>query len=185
MAQTPVQDRTDLNRRYAAPADDRRRRKAPLAWIPIACLLGLLLLGLVMWAASRDSGSSDSGASGTSSSAAAGRLTAGDTNLFGRLDGSLGAYEGRDVTARGVRVVEVVGDEAFWIGNGSERVLVHLARSTESPFRVREGQSVDLRGTLRQADGSTARDFGVTDGEGADLVATQGAYVEATSVDLS
>lgn len=184
MTPTQTQPRTVTTQR---PYDERRRRKTPLGWVPVAALVGLLLLGLLMWLVSRGGDDTSSGSGTTTSSVSGnGRLTVGGDSLLGRLGTDLSARDGEPVVANGVRVVAVVGDEAFWIGSGpDDRVLVHLRRSSESPFQVRAGQRVNLSGRLVRADSGTAGRFGVTDAEGAGLLGRQRAYVDATNVRLS
>ena len=54
----------------------------------------------------------------------------------------------------------------------------------ESPFQVREGQRVELAGTLRPVPANVAG-LGVDDAEGGAQLRSQGQYIEATSVRLS
>lgn len=66
----------------------------------------------------------------------------------------LAALVGRPVTAESVQVVELVADEAFYVGPGEgSTILVRLvpfagAEAPESPFQVEEGSDVDFTGTL-------------------------------------
>lgn len=183
------------------PPGERRRRKAPLAWLPwaaLAALLALLALALLAGtlggsddrAATRGTGAPAAG--GAAAAGAAGALTVAgadalaDTRSVGRLSGSVGEA----AVGRGVLVQQVVADEGFWVGSSAaQRVFVFLTpearRSAgESAFQVREGQRLDLNGTVADLGGDPSR-FGVTDTEGARQLAQQRAYVRASQVRLT
>jgi hypothetical protein len=57
-------------------------------------------------------------------------------------------YEGRRVTAFGLRVTSVDADEGFWVQKGDRRAWVQLETSTESPYTVRPGDVVSLSGRV-------------------------------------
>jgi hypothetical protein len=198
--------REELNATHPVTEQHRNRRpRAPLFWVPLASAIGIALLVALLFLASRlgddessttrtttgstttDAGN-DGADDGSATGAGSGTLSAGSKNLIGAgaAPGSLAPLAGQTVTGTDARVQEVVSDEGFWVGTGAtDRVFIQLRRTSESPFKVRAGQRVDLRGTLRKADGSFLERSGVTDGEGRDLLQRQGAYVLATSIRLS
>lgn len=198
--------------------DDRRRRKAPLAWLPwalLAALLGLLALMLLAGAvagvdSARQTGSAsgdadapsasdpsaDGGAGaagGDAAGAGAGTLTSGDVDLLSTPQslGRLGSLQGQPAVGRGVVVESVVADEGFWVGSSPvQRAFVFLtpeARQSagESGYQVRQGQRVDLNGSVTATSEGDAARFGVTDAEGARQLTQQRAYVRATQVRLT
>ena len=113
------------------------------------------------------------------------QLLAGGQDMLVASGGSLAPFAGRPVEAKAVTVQSVVGDEGFWIGTSpQQRVFVQLRIDGESPFRVRQGQVVDLDGTVVKL-GGDASDYGVTDDEGGALLERQGHVIEATSIRLS
>ncbi|HEX9950339.1 MAG TPA: hypothetical protein VGB53_01100 [Rubricoccaceae bacterium] len=76
------------------------------------------------------------------------------------LDGSAtgGSLDGRPVRLGDARVTSVVGDSAFYVGTGTDRVLVILANvgeeetgagSADGVFDVNEGDLVGLTGELK------------------------------------
>ena len=191
---TPPPSYADLPAAPAAyhrtPTDGRRRRhRTPLAWLPWALLGAIALLCLLSLLVASVAGDDDSGAArGTAASSSDGRLTSGGADVL--ATGALRGHVGQAATGSSVRVASVVSDEAFWVGSGSQQVLVHLtpsARGTdgESPFQVRAGQSIDLTGTVKRASAGTADELGITAAEGADRLASAGALIEATRVALS
>ena len=128
--------------------------------------------------------------SGAGAGGAAGTLTAGGQDLLAGASGSLGALAGQSASGN-ARVQSVVADEGFWVGaDESNRVFVFLSpearRSAgESGFQVEEGQTVSLEGTVSRSDASFADRTGVTADEGRQQLLDQGAYVDATRVELA
>src|SRR4051794_117944 len=129
--------------------EHRRRRRLGWLWLLLALLLVAagLGVGLGMRGGDDDGGSSNAGGGATTGVAGAsktlqgaGRLTSGSSNLLAwlRNSGRLAAVAGKPVTATGVKVVSVVGDEVFWIGrSNADRILVHLETNGESGPTVR------------------------------------------------
>ena len=71
-----------------------------------------------------------------------------------------------------------------------DRVFVHLSKAsrdnqTESPYTVKQGDGIDLAGKVVKLVGGEAKTFGVTQDEGAGQLQAEGAYIEATRVQLS
>ncbi|MDQ3979753.1 MAG: hypothetical protein M3314_09395 [Actinomycetota bacterium] len=141
------------------------------------------------------SGSGSQGApsgAGTTPTTATGSVLTADTRSLLPVPprDELASLTGREVVGRAAPVESVVADEGFWVGtSASDRIFVFLtpaARGTpgESPFTVRAGQRVELRGTLRALSGEPSS-LGVDEPEGASVLRSQGHYVEATSVRLS
>ncbi len=144
--------------------------------------------------AQQPSAAQPSGAAGTAPTAAAGagapELRVGDQDLLRLAGGSLTGTTGQPMTGT-ARVESVVSDEGFWVGSSTtDRVFVHLtpqARKAngESPFQVRAGQSVQLRGQLVPVASNPAPLRDVTDREGLGQIQQQGAYVNADDVRLA
>lgn len=183
--------------------DERRRRKAPLAWLPWALLAALIvLLALMLLAGTLVGGDRGAGARPGSTGAAAGSgaaaqtsgtLTAGGVDVLAdqRSLGRLGSLQGQEAVGRRLPVQSVVADEGFWVGpSAAQRTFVFLTpearrSSGESGFQVRQGQTVDLNGTVTGAGQGDPQRFGVTDTEGARQLTAQRAYVRARQVRLS
>lgn len=123
--------------------------------------------------------SASSGAAG-----GAGQITAdGQKVLPLPSGGALQKYESKTAQGASVNVQSVVGDEAFWVGSSaSDRVLVHLEISQESPFKVKVGDKVTLTGRVKPVDDSTPGQLGVTDTEGAALLKKEGEYIGVTKL---
>lgn len=90
----------------------------------------------------------------------------------------LASSTGKSAQGTSVVVESVVSDEGFWVGDSPEqRVFVRLnTGGAESPVQIAKGRKVSFTGkvTLTPADVST---FGVTAGEGDDLLKKQGQYI--------
>ena len=128
-------------------------------------------------------GGGSAGGGGASADAGSGTLTAGSRSLLPIPSAPvLSGLAGQQVTGTSVPVESVVSDEAFWVGTSEQnRVFVRLERGSESPFRVRAGENVSFRGVLAQANAGLAEELGVTEAEGAALLARQGSYVDVKS----
>ena len=95
-------------------------------------------------------------------------------------------FDGMYVRARNVRVQSLVGDEAFWIGEGgSNRILVHLTSRGESQAWVRAGSRVSFVGAVAPNPSSAAYEYGIIPGEGAELLERQGRHIEVLASKLS
>ena len=130
---------------------------------------------------SSGAGGGGSGASGngSGSTGSAGVLTSRSTNLLGRSPSTLARFVGKPVSGRAVKVVSVVGDEVFWVGSSkTDRVLVHLRTTGESPPKVRAGDHATFTGALAKNAAGAAGSYGVTEREGAALLKRQGVHVE-------
>ncbi|HYP22252.1 MAG TPA: hypothetical protein VEV43_01650, partial [Actinomycetota bacterium] len=72
-----------------------------------------------------------------------------------------------------------------WVGTSEQdRMFVRLERGTESPCTVRAGVRGSFSGVLAQSDAGLADQLGVTEAEGAQMLVTQGAYVDVKSGDI-
>ena len=199
---SPPGDRPHLPPVATSTTSERRRHKAPLAWLPWA-LLGLLVLTLLGAALlAKAAGGSDSasrtsaqgGDAGASSAqgggAPEGALSAGGQDLLKLRGGSIGSLDGQRASGT-AKVESVVADEGFWVGTSpADRVFVFLtpeARQSagESGFQVEAGQTVSLEGTIKPSSAEFAQAAGVADGEGSRQLVQQGGYVEATEVRLA
>lgn len=186
----------------ADPGRDRRRRRGGWLWWLLLLLAAVIALIIVLAArgcgSDNDNGKSSNngqtatnGGAGTTTSAASngsgsggsatgiGALTSRSANLLGRSPTALARFVGKPVSGRAVKVVSVVGDEVFWVGSSnSDRVLVHLKTSGESPPKVRAGDRASFTGALAKNAAGAAGSYGVTEREGAALLKRQGVHVE-------
>jgi hypothetical protein len=141
--------------------------------------------------------------SGSAGAAAGGGASAGQPGSIVTADGrsvleltaapdaasGLGSVSGQAVTGTAVRVLTVPADEGFWVGTAdTERVWVQLTgEAGESPYQVREGDTVDFTGSVLAHDAGFAGQVGVDDAEGAAQLTSQAQHIEAprSSVVLS
>jgi hypothetical protein len=114
------------------------------------------------------------GGSGNASSGT-GALMSGATTLHGRAASTLSQFVNAPVQARGIRVLSVVGSDAFWVGGSkADRFLVHL--HGPAPPTVRAGDRATFTGTLKKNSGT----YGVS-GSDAALLQREGVHVEANA----
>ncbi len=134
-------------------------------------------------------------AGGAAGGAAGGGATAGQPGSIVTADGrsvleltaaadaasGLGSVSGQAVTGTAVQVLTVPADEGFWVGTSdTERVWVQLTgQAGESPYQVREGDTVDFTGTVVAHDAGFAGQVGVDDAEGAGQLTSQAQHIEA------
>lgn len=98
----------------------------------------------------------------------------------------LSPFAGATVDGALVRVQQVVGDEAFWIGESAEdRLLVVVSTTDESAPQVTEGQAVSFRGTVERNPDDPTSAFGVEESEGLAQLQQQGHHLAASEVSLS
>ncbi len=89
---------------------------------------------------------------------ALGPVLVGDVDVLAATPEELSALVGQQVTADSVQIVELVADEAFYVGpEVGSTILVRLQEfagddAPESPFEVEEGGTVTITGTLEQID---------------------------------
>ena len=129
---------------------------------------------------------SGSPAGGGGAAAGSGAIVTGDgqsvLDLVGGANAAaaLGGVTGKPVTGTGVRVLSVPADEGFWVGTSdTQRVWVQLTgQAGESPYQVKEGDSVDFAGTVAPHDPAFAGQVGVDDAEGAAQLTSQGQHLE-------
>ena len=105
-------------------------------------------------------------------------LVAGGHSLLPLRGGSLETLVGRHATARGVRVLGVVGDRIFWVGTaGRSQLLVHLqGRGTR--YAIRTGQRLAFTGTLARNAGGSASAWGLDPSEGRVRFVRAGVHIE-------
>jgi len=164
-----------------ALGDDRRKGGAWWKW-----LLGLLLLAAVVVAlVLLLSGGKDDKKSAAAPAAApaTGALTAGGRSLLG----SPAQAVGTPAVGKAVKVLSVVEGEGFFVGtSAADRVYVEYggAVGADEPahdYRAVVGDAVDLTGPVRPAPQDPARTLKLG-AQDARLVASEGAYVNATTV---
>jgi hypothetical protein len=92
---------------------------------------------------------------------------------------TLSKLGGHLVTARGVPVRQVVGNEEFWVGTSpTQRVLVHLqTRGNESRRQIRRGDRVNFVGAVARNAPGVAATWGIVESEGSALLQRQGAHI--------
>ena len=168
------------------PSRGRRGGGFPL-WLGI---LLLIALGVILWLFLKgDVFQEDPGTSSGSAAPAqtgAGTITVGGEDLLslaGEGNDALVEREGEEVTADGVVVQAVVGDEAFWVGSDIDRrVLVAIDTGGESAPSIQAGDRVSFRGTVEPLPLDFADRYGVSSGGDTDLLMAQGHFVRAASV---
>ncbi len=184
-----------LRDRDADARAPRRRPTAPLPWLPwalVAALLSLLLLMVLAGALVGNDDPSTEQARPVAGPVAAepGTLTAGGADVLvdAAALGRLASLQGQEAAGRNLAVQAVVADEGFWVGpSAQQRTFVYLTpqareSSGESSLRVRQGQRVDLSGTVTGLTPADPARLGVTDAEGARQLAAQKAYIRASEV---
>ena len=137
------------------PARGRRGGGFPL-WLGI---LLLIALGVILWLFLKGDVFTDDtpdGSTGTAGAEAPANATAGTNTvggedllgLAGEGNDALVDREGQEVTADGVIVQGVLGDESFWVGTDLDhRVLVGLESDT-SAVSIEAGDHVSFQGTV-------------------------------------
>lgn len=189
----------------ARAVDGEGHRKRRLGWL--WWLLGLLALAAIIAllvgltggddsderSATPSGQSENSGQSGgAGGTTAAGDLSAGDVKLLpvpsGGFAGSVGdSAQGRDVVVQSV----VRGQEdpnaleGFWVGSSAQdRVYIEWGGDVgtdEATYRPKVGEKVNLTGPVRPAPEDPARTLNLNAAD-ADLVSSQGAYINAEDV---
>lgn len=141
-------------------------RKLLTILVAIAALVGLFFLIRAYW----ETFGEDSTSLRRESNA---RLVAGETAVLPAANGSLAQFNGAEVEAFGARVHSIAGDEAFWVGDGAQRVLVLIDQPyRESIVDVDPGARVSFIGTVRPA-----RNILLSDPASAQLLRIQGHYI--------
>jgi len=106
--------------------------------------------------------------------------------LLPGVPSDLSPFAGATVDGGLVRVQQVVGDEAFWIGeSASDRLLVVVASSGESAPQVSEGQAVSFRGTVEPNPDDPGAEFGIDESEGLSQLQQQGHHLSTTQLSVS
>jgi hypothetical protein len=72
--------------------------------------------------------------------------------ISGRSGADVGRMIGREVNLEQARVVEIVNEHSFWVGEpgSTNRILVVRGDNDDSLRNVREGQTVHVRGELKR-----------------------------------
>ena len=110
-----------------------------------------------------------------------GTLVVGTQDLYPALDGSLTKFANQQATGKGLNVVSVVSDEAFWAGRSkAQRLLVVINPKGEAPPKVRAGQTVSFSGQVLANEG----DYGVTVPDETALLARHGHHVLVSAQDV-
>ena len=102
--------------------------------------------------------------------------------LAGEGNDALVDHEGQEVTADGVVVQGVLGDESFWVGTDLDhRVLVGLESGTPAAS-IEAGDHVSFQGTVEPLPLDFVDRYGVPAGEDTDLLLAQGHFVQVAQV---
>jgi hypothetical protein len=109
-------------------------------------------------------------------------LTTATGSLLQLLDGNISPFAPTQVEGRSLRVIAVVGPDAFWAGRAPKRILVKMRLKGGAPPDVEVGQTVDFIGVLTATAGKAT--LGVRSDADRDLIAKQGAYVDASVGDV-
>lgn len=110
-----------------------------------------------------------------------GTLVVGTEDLYPALEGSLTKFANQQATGKGLSVVSLVSDQAFWAGRSKvQRLLVVIDLKGEAPPKVRAGQTVNFSGQVLANEG----DYGVTEPDGTTLLARHGHHVLVSAQDL-
>lgn len=88
------------------------------------------------------------------------------------------------VQAPALVVQAVPANEGFWAGCGMERLWVQLEGASESPFSVRPGQRLALRGVIQANPPGFATSVGLSPQEGAEDLDRQGFHLRSRYEDL-
>jgi hypothetical protein len=89
----------------------------------------------------------------------------------------LASQVGQQITMSRVPVQSVPADEGFWVNSDHGRVWVQIATDHESPYTVRSGDVVTLRGVVVAHNPDFPGRVGVTAAEGAAGLAAARAHV--------
>ena len=110
-----------------------------------------------------------------------GTLVVGTQDLYPALEGSLTKFANQQATGKGLNVVSVVSDEAFWAGRSKvQRLLLVINLKGEAPPQVRAGQTASFSGQVL----ANESDYGVTEPDGTTLLARHGHHVLVSAQDL-
>jgi len=170
-----------------------RKRGGWWKWLLLLLLLLAAVILLVSLLGGDDDDSGNAGGTTTAqsqsaaSSSAAGTLTAAGTSLLPVPD-DLSASVGEQAEGRGVKVLSVVEDEGFWVGTSrADRVYVEYGGDVgenEQASRPSVGDTVDLTGPVRPAPDDPGRTLRLEKAD-SDLVERQGAFINASSVEIA
>ena len=110
-----------------------------------------------------------------------GTIVVGTQDLYPALEGSLTRFADQQVIGKGVRVVSVVSEVAFWAGRSKvQRLLVVINPKGEKPPAVGAGQTVTFSGQVVANEG----EYGVTEPDGTTLLHRHGHHVLVSARDL-
>jgi hypothetical protein len=113
-----------------------------------------------------------------------GTLVIGKRNILPLLGGSIKRFAPTQAEGKSLRVVAIVSRDAFWAGRSkSKRILVKIRLKGGSPPKIRVGQKVDFIGLLTVSV-ANAGALGVRNRADKTLLAKQGAYVDASALDV-
>ena len=179
--------------------DDGGRKKKGWLWGLLALLALIALIVLLASLLGGDDEKKASGAASTStqqeatssaSSQAAGTLAAsGETLLPLPADGTVDDVIGEQAQGTGIAVQAVNAQEGFWVGgSATDRVYVEFGGKVgeneqgSASYEPKVGDKVDLTGEVRPSPVDPASALNIDDADAAELVKSQGFFVNATDV---
>ena len=177
----------------------KKKKKRGLLWGLLALLLlvaAIVLLASLLGgddekkSAAGGTATQQQEASGSAASSSGGTLTAkGEGLLPLPSDGTVADLVGEEATGTGVTVQAVNAQEGFWVGNSAtDRVYVEFGgdvgenEAGSKAFEPKVGDTVDLTGEVRPSPVDPATALNIDDADAAELVKSQGFFVNATSV---
>ena len=179
--------------------DDGGKKKKGWLWGLLALLLliaAIVLLVSLLGGDDDKKGSASSGSTtqqeqASSAAPSGGTLEAeGETLLPLPADGTVEDLVGTQATGTGVAVQAVNAQEGFWVGNSAtDRVYVEFGgdvgetEAGSESYEPKVGDTVDLTGEVRPSPVDPATALNIDDADAAELVKSQGFFVNATSVE--
>ena len=121
---------------------------------------------------------------GGGNAAGKGQLLMGKRNILPLVTGRIRRFAPTQVEGKSLKVVALAGPTSFWAGrNRNERILVTMRLKGGKPPKITVGQKVSFVGLLSVAPASAGA-LGVRKPADTTLLATQGAYVDASAADV-
>jgi hypothetical protein len=178
-----------------ALGDDRKKAGGWWKWLLAALLLvaaAILLVSLLSGGdddkkADATPSTTASATGGAAGAASPGTLTGDGKSMLGSGNASLAGYVGTAAEGKAIKVLSVVDGEGFFVGtSAADSVYVEYGGAVGANEAARDyeavvGDAVDLTGPVRPAPQDPAKTLKLGP-EDAQLVSTEGAYVNATTV---
>ena len=182
--------------------DGGKKKKRGLLWGLLALLLLILAIVLLVSLLGGDDEKKKSASGGTTTqqeqasgsggtAATAGTIIANDQTLLPLpADGTVEDLVGEQAQGTDVAVQAVNAQEGFWVGNSAtDRLYVEFGgdvgenEAGSEAYEPKVGDKVDLTGEVRPSPVDPAAALNIDDADAAELVKSQGFFVNATSVE--